>query len=157
MQYNQYHWGSGSSSGSSSCSCSHCSHDNHHDHRESECFVQHIPELNINQSGPIPTIPTPIFKDFTQNHFKLLVRIDAFATSSSASAVIIFTPRSGPSFSEPLVGGVLQVTRIVRLFEVEDIAKIEIQASSATAADSTFLIDGDIWKTFCICCDDKSC
>jgi hypothetical protein len=131
-----------------SCSCH--SRDGHHEHRKGRCFIQHIPQVEINpvgQSVTIPTVPSPIFKDFTKNHHKLLVNINTTATAG-ASAVIIFTPRCGPAFTEPLVGGVLQGTSRNQFFEVEDMQKIEIQASAVNAVTFT----ANIYKTFCICC-----
>jgi hypothetical protein len=154
MLFNHPHYSnqsSGSCSCSGPCSCSGKSHDSQHSRDEGECFIQHIPELLITQNGFIPTVPTPIFKDFTNNHFKLLIRIRAEAIGG-ATANIIFTPRCGPSFSEPLVGGILQVTDKIQIFEVEDIARIEVQAS---AANTVFIPEGRMWKTFCICCSDN--
>lgn len=148
MGFNQNHSGS--------CSCSSHSQDGHHKRPKGKCFVQHIPQVPINPfNSPftIPTVAAPIFKDFTNNHHKLLVNISATATGN-ASAVVIFTPRSGPAFTEPLVGGILQGATRNQFFEVEDIAKIEVQASSSTAPN-TVTMTGNIYKTFCICCSDS--
>lgn len=130
-------------------------------HRSDHCFIDtHTTSARFQH--PYDGKEATIFEDFSENHHKLLIDIEASGpgflisggTVSILTITLIVTLKNGKKIKQKFPVGPDGSTfnRVAKQFE--DVRKIAVKGEGNPA--NSYFIQAVVQKTFCICCSSKN-